>query len=315
MPYVQMFAILSATGGIGMPQFDRRRSLDVPVEFEPNETLTSLPKPDRFTLALVTDGRANVTLNGATAVLKAPCALCLSPNDRLVARGSGFLSAQSFSLSPEFLKMRGTFKLVRGQRAPQTEEAYEKDALSLFVERNEGYLGVLELPPQIAFKAFEWLSVIGTEIIAQSDGQWTCRIRRYFLQIVNLLDRAYEGAGESDAERTAADDALEYLHANYMEVVTLDGLCAAVHMNRTTLNRKFRALTGVTAMEYLLNYRLQIAREMLAHTGLTIEEIAQATGFSYGTYLIRRFTARMGMAPTAYRREARKKHNIPIPKR
>jgi transcriptional regulator GlxA family with amidase domain len=67
-------------------------------------------------------------------------------------------------------------------------------------------------------------------------------------------------------------------------------------------------------MEYLHNYRLLIARELLAHTGLTIDEIAQATGFAYGTYLIRRFTARAGESPTAYRQRARKLYGIVIPK-
>lgn len=299
-----------------MPQFDRRRALDVPIEFEPRETLTGLPRRERFTLVLVTEGGANVVLNGRATAINAPCALCLSPNDALAARETGRMSAQSFSLNPEFLKMRSTFKLARAGASAETEQAYEKDALALFVERGERYRGVLALPPQVYFKAFEWLSIIGTEIVSQSDGQWMCRIRRYFLQIINLLDRAYEEAGKgSGGERTAVDDALEYLHANYMEDVTLGALCAAVHVNRTTLNRKFRAWTGATAMEYLLNYRLQIAKEMLAHTALTIEEIAQATGFSYGTYLIRRFTARMGMAPTAYRLEARKKHSIVVQKR
>ena len=65
---------------------------------------------------------------------------------------------------------------------------------------------------------------------------------------------------------------------------------------------------------YLLDYRLRVATELLAHTGLTIDEIASATGFMYGTYLIRQYMAKTGKSPTEYRQEARMKYNIVVQK-
>ena len=99
-----------------------------------------------------------------------------------------------------------------------------------------------------------------------------------------------------------------------MDDITLEMLCRQTHTNRTTLNRNFKERTGQTVIAYLLNYRLRVATELLAHTGLTIDEIARASGFIYDTYLIRQFTAKTGQTPTEYRQEARRKYGIVITK-
>ena len=60
----------------------------------------------------------------------------------------------------------------------------------------------------------------------------------------------------------------------------------------------------MTSIGYLLHYRLKIACEALTHTGLSIAEISEATGFQYDTYFIRQFTKKMGVSPTEYRKTA-----------
>ena len=93
-------------------------------------------------------------------------------------------------------------------------------------------------------------------------------------------------------------------------------LCALIHMNRTTLNRKFKEQVGFTEMDYLLRHRIKIACETLTHTGLTLAEIAEAVGFKYDTYFIRIFEKKMGMSPTEYKQneweEVNKRLSIPV---
>lgn len=83
--------------------------------------------------------------------------------------------------------------------------------------------------------------------------------------------------------------------------------CRVYHL---PLNKRFRERTGQTVIAYLLDYRVRVARELLAHTSLTIDEIARASGFIYDTYLIRQFTARAGQSPTEYRQAARRRYGI-----
>ncbi len=295
-----------------MPQTDRRRGKSVPIEYEAREDLTGLPRQERVSLVLVTDGKAGLLLNGQAHTLAAPCALCVSPRDRLQVMENGYLYAQSFHLDPVFMKTRLTFRQIRRGAELSSEEAHRQDMLRLFFMREPGYHGVLELPPEGCRRIYEWLSVIGNEIDAQSDGVWTCRIRQYFLQIVNLLDDIYDSRGAKTGPAAPADTVMEYIHTHYMRELSLEKLCGLVHVNRTTLNQLYRARTGRTVMEYLLAHRLRIAQELLAHTGLTLDEVARATGFRYDTYLIRQFTAKIGETPTAYRKAAREKYGIRV---
>jgi len=276
--------------------------------------MTSLPSHDRVTLVLVTDGKTVIELNGKTKTLIAPCVLCLSEQDKLAVIEHKRMYAQSFSLSPSYVKNRTTYKTVKDGAASSGEELLH-DVLFLFYHRDANYDGVLDLPPDAYIKIFEWIAVIGTEITAQSDGRWTCRVRAYFLRILNMLDEIYAAKGKgthTDKQSSNVDAVLEYLHTHYMDDITLDMLCRRIHTNRTTLNRSFKERTGQTVIAYLLNYRLRMATELLAHTSLTIDEIARASGFEYDTYLIRQFMAKSGQTPTEYRQESRQKHGIVV---
>ena len=299
-----------------MPQFDKRRSLEVPIDFNAVEDLSGLPYCGCVSLVLITDGKAVTSINGETTTLIAPCVLCLSEQDKVEVVENKRLYAQSFSLNPSYLRNRKTYRTIKkNEMSPSAEPFY--DVLNLFFYRDVHYTGILDIPPNAYIKIFEWMAVIGTEIAAQSDGRWTCRVRAYFLRILNMLDEIYEKKGIgiiADKSRSNVDVVLEYLHTHYMDEIKLDTLCRQILTNRTTLNKSFKERTGQTVIAYLLTYRLRVATELLAHTGLTIDEIARASGFIYDTYLIRKFTDKTGQTPTEYRQEARQKYNIVVHK-
>jgi len=288
-----------------MPQVDKRRLREIPVEFNAVENLNGLPYYNRLTLVLITDGKAVVSIHGEAKTFIAPCILCLSEQDKIEIIENRRLYAQSFSFNPSYLlKNRMTYKQIKNS---------ETDVLHLFYHRNDYYNGVLDLPQDFYIKILEWMSVIGIEITAQSDSRWTCRVRAYFLRVLNMLDEIYSSKDIKINKQTSnVDEILEYLHTHYMEDISLEMLCRQTHTNRTTLNKNFKERTGQTVIAYLLDYRLRIARELLAHTGLTIDEIARAAGFIYDTYLIRQFAAKSGQTPTEYRQEARRKYGITV---
>ena len=297
-----------------MPQFDKRRSLDVPIDFKAVEDLTGLSLCGCVTLVLITDGKVVASVNGETKTLIAPCVLCITEQDKIEVVENKRLYAQSFTLNPSYLRNRKTYRTIKKNEISANEEPFI-DVLNLFFYRDSNYNGVLDIPPDAYIKIFEWMAVIGTETAAQSDGRWTCRVRAYFLRIINMLDEIYENKNANifaDKSRSNVDVVLEYLHTHYMDDITLDILCRQIHTNRTTLNKSFKERTGQTVIAYLLNYRLRVATELLAHTGLTIDEIARASGFIYDTYLIRQFTDKTGQTPTEYRQEARQKYNIVV---
>ena len=200
-----------------------------------------------------------------------------------------------------------TFEQLRTNDFFELEDEHDRNMMNLFLRRDEYYDGTIDLPANTYLRISEWLAIMGTEVFAQSDAYWTCRIRRYLLQTLYLLDDIYMDRKTPHIikrEKSPIDILLEYIHVNYSKDISLDDLCELIHTNRTTLNRKFKEQSGFTAMEYLLKHRIKIACDALTHTNLSLAEIAEAIGFKYDTYFIRVFEKKIGMTPTKYRQSA-----------
>jgi len=66
-------------------------------------------------------------------------------------------------------------------------------------------------------------------------------------------------------------------------------------------SRVFEKITGRRPQDYIIEARLTRARQLLAETGLTIGQIAEALGFRDVFFFSRQFTQRTGQTPSAYR--------------
>ena len=58
----------------------------------------------------------------------------------------------------------------------------------------------------------------------------------------------------------------------------------------------------MTPVEYLINYRIEVASNMLLETTDSVTDIAMAVGFSESSYFARMFKSKMGMSPLKYRK-------------
>lgn len=72
-------------------------------------------------------------------------------------------------------------------------------------------------------------------------------------------------------------------------------------ITRTQLNRKIKAITGMTTTEYILRMRIKMAKELLTSTDLPIGEIAYKCGVDDISYFGTIFKKHTGVSPTQYR--------------
>ncbi|EWT02313.1 hypothetical protein N865_06440 [Intrasporangium oryzae NRRL B-24470] len=93
----------------------------------------------------------------------------------------------------------------------------------------------------------------------------------------------------------------ELLESDLGEPLDLRTVAAAVGMPYETWRRRFRAETGTSPYSHRAARRLAAATELLVHSGLSVRDIAAATGFSDERHLIRRFRERTGRTPRAFR--------------
>lgn len=93
---------------------------------------------------------------------------------------------------------------------------------------------------------------------------------------------------------------IDYLHEHYTEKFSLTALADSVFMSRNECCRYFKQAMHMTITEYLLEYRLSKAAELLETSGLSITEISEQTGFCDVSYFIKMFRQKKGITPKTY---------------
>lgn len=83
----------------------------------------------------------------------------------------------------------------------------------------------------------------------------------------------------------------------------MDAMAEEMHLSRSALFKKTKALTGKSPMDLLHEMRSARARELVASGGYTIAQIAYMTGFNDAHYFSRIFKKETGMTPTEYRNQ------------
>ena len=104
------------------------------------------------------------------------------------------------------------------------------------------------------------------------------------------------------AERRRIVDAVRHINARFAEPCTLDTLAAVAGMGRFRFARRFRAVTGETANQYVVHRRLSAAAMLLLGTRQPVSEIAYDVGFNDLSYFYARFKGAFGSAPGHWRR-------------
>ena len=103
-----------------------------------------------------------------------------------------------------------------------------------------------------------------------------------------------------DVEQTILR-AVAYIQQNYSTKIRTEDLAHALNLSRTNLFELFQKVYGIPPHEYLTQYRLSLAKNMLINTSLSITEIATRTGFRDIYSFSRRFRDKCGMSPLEFR--------------
>lgn len=107
--------------------------------------------------------------------------------------------------------------------------------------------------------------------------------------------------------RNPIDRALDYIHARYLESLTLQEVADAVHVSKNYFSILFKKTTGHNFIDYVIMLRIQKARELLAGTQLKVYEIAEQSGFGDVKYFSKLFKKMTGHAPVEYREKQMEK--------
>jgi len=101
----------------------------------------------------------------------------------------------------------------------------------------------------------------------------------------------------------------DYLHRHLSQPHSLSSMAAYVGMSERTFLRRFEGSTGMTPSRWLLQARLQQCRDLLENSLLTVDVIAEKTGFSSAALLRHHFRKYFLTSPVAYRKSNLLKKN------
>ena len=88
--------------------------------------------------------------------------------------------------------------------------------------------------------------------------------------------------------------------------ISVNDLARRAFMAPRTFARRFRASTGVTPLQWLLQQRVALAQRLLETTDLPVDVVAHQAGFGSGPSLRQHFGRMVGTSPQAYRRRFRR---------
>src|SRR5215831_1490166 len=171
------------------------------------------------------------------------------------------------------------------------------------------------LPPRRVLRADEWqtpfLGLLAQEMLRDEVGQDAVLDRLLDLLLVEAV-RAHFTRAAADAPgwfRAQSDPvvsrALRLMQDNPAEPWTPDSLARELHVSRATLARRFTDVVGQPPMEFLTEWRLALAADLILDPTETIGSVAQKVGYGSGYALSTAFKRVRGVRPGQYRRTER----------
>ena len=121
--------------------------------------------------------------------------------------------------------------------------------------------------------------------------------KRYAVSKLNAVPRR---GGLPDARLKRV---LEYVDANLGKNITLAELSDLVNMSLYYFAVLFRKSTGLSPHRYVLNKRVERAKELLHDPKLSVLDVSLEVGFEHQNNFARAFRRLIGISPTQFRRD------------
>lgn len=97
--------------------------------------------------------------------------------------------------------------------------------------------------------------------------------------------------------------AVEFIHENYRQDFTLNEIAQVAYLSPYHFSRAFKAELGKSPFDYLLDVKIEIAKELLKLTDKTVTDICFESGFNDPSHFSRVFSRRVGLSPISYRKQ------------
>ena len=271
-----------------------------------------------FLLIILVKGKLEFKVGNEKICACGPSFLCFDETENPILISKSKTQYTCIYFHPKFLNINMTFELLRSENYGDIATTHDMFMLKPFID-NTYIIPICETQIEKIERSAEYML---EELDVQRDWYWSCRGRSYFMEIIIALERMYGLIGYGLTNNKADNipiinnpklrDAVFYIESHYAENLTLSDISKNSGINHTTLTVLMKHELGCTAMEYLMKYRIAVAKKQLAFTEVPIKDIADRTGFKTVQHFSRIFKEHTGTTPAEFRRLAVQKRKDDI---
>lgn len=258
------------------------------------------------------------------AMLEGQCVLAVHQQEPLTLEAGDFVlmpATPGFTLSslepavPVFLDPRQTQATVGELRHGRREGAPDVRMLGGYFEFDspDASLLVSLLPVLLHTRGIERLSVlvklVRDESLEARPGRELVLSRLVEVLLIDALRSTTGDSAPPGLLRGLADArvavGLRLMHGAPAQPWTVHALAKEAALSRSTFFERFSRAVGQPPMEYLLTWRMALARNLLARHGAAVAEVAEQVGYSSASTFSTAFSRHVGQPPGRYARQER----------
>lgn len=138
-------------------------------------------------------------------------------------------------------------------------------------------------------------------------------LKAYLIQMLMMVIRERSEISRGPVERYAfesvnkkhvVDRIVGYFEEHYSEKISLDQIAGDMFLSTFYISKIFKSELGEAPITYLINVRLEKAKELLTNEpDLSVQIVASRVGYSDAYYFSRHFKKKYGVSPTQLKRE------------
>ncbi len=175
------------------------------------------------------------------------------------------------------------------------------------------HLGLTSHSPIFEYKQAEQLSSMIENMLLVSPNTLENKLKLQGLLFLFLSQAAsccFPATSEAqNCENVHIEKAIAFIQDNYHHPITVETVANHTSLNRSYLSTLFRQQIGITIQDYLTNYRISRASELLLLTEDSVHSIAYSCGYSDSLTFSKAFKRLKGISPTVYRTKERMYYN------
>lgn len=121
---------------------------------------------------------------------------------------------------------------------------------------------------------------------------------------IYLITQTIDSVAQIRQSDSVVNRAKAFIHDHYRENISRTEIAASMYLAPEYMAKLFKKETGISLKQYLSDYRIRAAKELLARPDVRISDVAQEVGFDNFSYFSTVFRKAVGMTPNEWHNRA-----------